>query len=173
MKLYLEDFHLSFLIDSLIKSVQDLVRKNDNILTVYGVEDIGIMYAYPIKVQNIISYLLSNAAKFKHKGEITLRVSCQGDEIVFCVTDNGLGMSLDQIKYLFQPFIQADELTTRQYGGTGLGLVISQRFCEMMGGKITVDSKVAIGSTFTVYLPIEVEDTNSKNLLERQNTYLT
>lgn len=166
MKLYLEDFYLSSLVDNVIKSVQDLVIKNGNILRVQGVEEIGIMYADPIKVQQIISNLLTNAAKFTHQGEITLRVTRQENKIVFYVTDNGIGMSLDQIKYLFRPFTQADESTTRQYEGTGLGLAISQRLCKMMGGKITVDSKVGVGSTFTVYLPIEVQDTNSRKLLE-------
>ena len=170
MKLYLEDFHLSFLIDNIIKSVQDLVRKNGNILTVDEVEDIGIVYADPIKVQKIISNLLSNSAKFTHKGEIKLRVSRQEDKIVLSVTDNGIGMSLDQVKYLFQPFTQADQSTTRQYGGIGLGLAISQRLCEMMGGKITVDSKIGFGSTFTVYLPVEVQDSNSRNFLETKKS---
>ncbi|MGD1716172.1 PAS domain-containing sensor histidine kinase [Dapis sp. BLCC M172] len=161
MKLYLEDFNLSSLIKNVVKSVEPLVVKNGNILKVEGVEDIGIMYADPIKVQQIISNLLSNSAKFTHQGEINLRVSRQRDKIVICVTDNGVGMSLDQIKYLFKPFTQSDESTTRQYEGTGLGLAISQRFCQMMGGNITVDSKVSLGSTFTVCLPTEVADSKS------------
>ncbi|MEM1171624.1 MAG: ATP-binding protein [Cyanobacteria bacterium P01_H01_bin.35] len=161
MKLYLEDFNLSSLIKNVVKSVEPLVIKNGNILKVEGVEDVGIMYADPIKVQQIISNLLSNSAKFTHQGEINLRVSRQRDKIVICVTDNGVGMSLDRIKYLFKPFTQSDESTTRQYNGTGLGLAISQRFCQMMGGNITVDSKVSLGSTFTVCLPTEVADSKS------------
>ncbi|MDJ0519044.1 MAG: ATP-binding protein [Trichodesmium sp. MO_231.B1] len=161
MKLYLEDFNLSSLINNVVKSVKPLVIKNGNILKVEGVEDIGIIYADPIKVQQITSNLLSNSAKFTHQGEINLRVSRQRDKIVICVTDNGVGMSLDQMKYLFRPFTQSDESTTRQYDGTGLGLAISQRFCQMMGGNITVDSKVSLGSTFTVCLPTEVADSKS------------
>ncbi|MGK7921406.1 MAG: PAS domain-containing sensor histidine kinase [Trichodesmium sp.] len=164
IKLYLEDFNLSSLIKNAVKSVEPLVIKNGNILTVEGVEDIGIMYADPIKVQQIISNILSNAAKFTHQGEINLRVNRQREQIVISVTDNGIGISLDQIKYLFKPFTQADESTTRQYGGTGLGLAISQRFCQMMGGNITVDSKIGLGSTFTVCLPVEVADSKNENL---------
>ena len=170
IKLYLEDFNLSSLIKNVVKSAEPLVLKNGNILTVEGVEDIGIMYADPIKVQQIISNILSNAAKFTHQGEINFRVNRQREQIVISVTDNGIGISLDQIKYLFKPFTQADESMTRQYGGTGLGLAISQRFCQMMGGNITVDSTIGLGSTFTVCLPVEVADSKSENLLAKKTS---
>jgi len=78
--------------------------------------------------------------------------------IVFCVHDSGIGMTPEQIERLFQPFTQADSSTTRKYGGTGLGLTISQRFCEMMGGRIDVESQPQAGSTFTIHLPVEVVD---------------
>ncbi|OCQ97893.1 hypothetical protein BCD67_01815 [Oscillatoriales cyanobacterium USR001] len=72
--------------------------------------------------------------------------------IIFQVKDTGIGMTEDQLQQIFQPFSQADASTTRKYGGTGLGLAISQRFCEIMGGNITVESKLDVGSIFTVYL---------------------
>ncbi|MGI0486969.1 CHASE4 domain-containing protein [Pantanalinema rosaneae CENA516] len=74
--------------------------------------------------------------------------------ITFTVADTGIGMTAEQMSKLFQPFTQADTSTTRKYGGTGLGLTISQRFCQMMGGEITVASQPGQGSSFTVYLPI-------------------
>ncbi|MGB3514708.1 MAG: ATP-binding protein [Microcoleaceae cyanobacterium] len=78
------------------------------------------------------------------------------DWIIFSVTDTGIGMTPEQVQKVFQPFVQADMDTTRKYGGTGLGLSICQRFCEMMGGKINVESSAGVGSTFYVYLPTSV-----------------
>jgi signal transduction histidine kinase len=74
----------------------------------------------------------------------------------FQVKDTGIGMTQEQMERLFKPFTQADASTTRKYGGTGLGLAIVWRFCQMMGGKISVESTLGGGSLFTVHLPVEV-----------------
>jgi signal transduction histidine kinase len=85
-----------------------------------------------------------------------------GEWMVFRVIDTGIGMSVEQMQRLFEPFSQGDSSTTRKYGGTGLGLAISLRFCRIMGGDITVDSIVGQGSTFTMYLPVIVTEENNK-----------
>jgi signal transduction histidine kinase len=98
----------------------------------------------------------NNACKFTKAGEVKLaarKVSNGSSFIEFAVADTGIGMTPEQMGKLFQEFSQADASTTRKYGGTGLGLVISRRFCQMMGGDITVESKVGRGSTFTIRLP--------------------
>jgi signal transduction histidine kinase len=101
--------------------------------------------------------LMSNAKKFTERG--TIRIDArQAQEngrkwITIAVVDTGIDMTPKQMRKLFQEFSQADASTTRKYGGTGLGLAISKRFCQMMGGDITVESEVGRGSTFTIRLP--------------------
>jgi CheY-like chemotaxis protein len=112
-------------------------------------------------MRQVLFNLLSNASKFTEHGTITLDVLEEKDArgmgwISFSVRDTGIGLTPDQLGKLFQAFTQADASTSRKYGGTGLGLVISRRFCQMMGGDITVASEPGRGSTFTIRLPAEV-----------------
>jgi CheY-like chemotaxis protein len=112
------------------------------------------------KVRQILLNLLSNASKFTTEGDIDLNVEVQFANgipwMVFTVSDTGIGMSQEQLSKLFEEFMQADSSTTRKYGGTGLGLAISRRFAQMMGGDISVDSRLGLGSVFTVQLPVTV-----------------
>jgi signal transduction histidine kinase len=104
---------------------------------------------------------MSNANKFTDHGTITIdarqRQEGSRDWVTIAVGDTGIGMTAEQMGKLFQEFSQADASTTRKYGGTGLGLAISKRFCQMMGGDITVESEPGCGSTFTIRLPRIVE----------------
>ena len=120
------------------------------------------MHADPTKVRQILLNLLSNAAKFTHNGLVQLEVKRERlfgmDTGLFTVTDSGIGISEDQMKKLFLAFTQADVSTTKKYGGTGLGLVISKKYCEMMGGDIRVKSEFGVGSAFAVRLPVMVHN---------------
>ena len=104
---------------------------------------------------------MSNANKFTDRGTIRIEASQRQqngrDWITLAVTDTGIGMTPDQMGKLFQEFSQASSATASKYGGTGLGLVISRRFCQMMGGDITVESEPGRGSTFTIRVPRIVE----------------
>ncbi|MEO1006849.1 MAG: response regulator, partial [Cyanobacteria bacterium J06638_38] len=120
-----------------------------------------LIFADLTKVRQSLFNLLSNASKFTENGIVTLKIKrylAQGEDwIQFQVHDTGIGMTKDQIARLFKAFTQADASTTRKYGGTGLGLTITQRFCQMMGGDIYVESEVNHGTTFTIKLPVQVQ----------------
>jgi signal transduction histidine kinase len=115
----------------------------------------------PDSLPAILLNLASNANKFTEKGTITI-IAHQEQEngrdwITLSVADTGIGMTPEQMGKLFQEFSQASSTTASKYGGTGLGLAISRRFCQMMGGDITVESEPGRGSTFTIRLPRIVE----------------
>ncbi|HPB30991.1 MAG TPA: response regulator [Candidatus Sumerlaeota bacterium] len=160
MVLYLETFDLAAILRDVVTTVKPLMEKNSNKLEVDFPLDIGPVRADLTKVRQILFNLLSNASKFTQKGTITLQAVRQKENIkdwvIMTVEDTGIGMSPDQVKKLFKEFSQADTSTTRKYGGTGLGLAISKRFCEMMGGEISVTSEINKGSRFVVKLPAEV-----------------
>lgn len=162
MEIHLEDIEIDNLIDHVTTTISPLVQKNNNRLQVNIAPDIGRLHADATKVRQTLLNLLSNAAKFTENGYITLAaermINRQGEWIIFTVTDTGIGMTPEQMKTIFQEFIQADSSTTRRYGGTGLGLTISQRFCQLMGGKIEVTSEIGKGTSFTVTLPAIVID---------------
>ena len=157
MELHLKSFALAPLIDSVIKTVEPLAAKNGNQVTVHCDAGIGTMHADQMRLRQALLNLMSNANKFTDRGTITIDAG-QGQEngrnwITLAVTDTGIGMTAEQMGKLFQEFAQASSSTASKYGGTGLGLVISRRFCQMMGGDITVDSEPGRGSTFTIRLP--------------------
>jgi signal transduction histidine kinase/CheY-like chemotaxis protein len=157
IELFLETFEIAPLLTEVAATLHPLVLKNHNTLAVNCAADIGSMYADITKLRQSLFNLLSNASKFTERGTITLSVTRSGGWIAFEVGDTGIGMTPDHLAKLFQPFTQADTSTTRKYGGTGLGLVITQQFCHLMGGEIQVESAVGIGTTFTLRLPDRVE----------------
>jgi signal transduction histidine kinase/DNA-binding response OmpR family regulator len=160
--LYLETFEIGSLVQGVVSTIDTLVKKNGNRLQVEVDPSLENMHADVTKVRQALFNLLSNAAKFTHAGEIGLRVHEErvGGEswVHMSVSDSGIGIAADKIDHVFEEFSQADDSTTRNYGGTGLGLPISRRFCQMMGGDIRVTSTVGRGSTFTIELPLVVEE---------------
>lgn len=172
MDLYLEVCELEGFIRDVAATVEPLVNKNGNQLTISGVP--GFFRTDVTKLRQIILNLLSNASKFTENGLIRLEVSQASDMnksgFLFRVTDEGIGMTPEQIDRLFAAFTQADLSTTRKYGGTGLGLAISQRFAGMLGGYIQAESTIGEGSTFTVWLPnIDEMDLNGADNLDKSN----
>jgi signal transduction histidine kinase/CheY-like chemotaxis protein len=160
MEVYTETFELFPVLEEVITTIQPLIDKKANVLKTEYAENLGTIHADLTKVRQTLLNLLSNAAKFTEEGVITLRVTRVTESnrqwIYFYVNDTGIGMTPTQQARLFEAFTQADASTTRKYGGTGLGLVITKRFAEMMGGGVKVESEFGHGSTFCMYLPAEV-----------------
>ncbi|HEV8598928.1 MAG TPA: GAF domain-containing protein [Gemmatimonadales bacterium] len=186
LELYLETFELRPTIDDVAATIRPLVEKNGNRLVIEAPETLGAMRSDLTRVRQVLLNLLSNASKFTERGSITLtaeRVSGDGrggkagrgsrgergerggtdgggsgagDEIVFRIRDTGIGMTPEQLGRLFEAFTQAEASTSKKYGGTGLGLVITRRFCQLLGGEVTVRSEPGVGTTFTVRLPANV-----------------
>ena len=162
MELYIESFNIASLVKEVAETIDPLIKKNGNILKIDCPKDIGSMDADLTKVRQSLFNLLSNASKFTEQGIITLTINHYLKSslpwISFQVSDTGIGMTPEQIAKLFQAFTQADASTTRKYGGTGLGLTITKKFCQMMGGDINVNSELGKGSSFTIDLPCRVRE---------------
>jgi len=151
-----EPVNLARLVDEVIGTAGQLAEKNKNRLIVEAQEDVGALTADSMRLKQILLNLLSNACKFTKEGEVALRVRkvVDGHEwIELAVTDTGIGLTVEQQAKLFQDFTQADSLTARRYGGTGLGLALSRKLARMMGGDVTVTSEPGKGSMFAVRLP--------------------
>jgi signal transduction histidine kinase len=166
MELNLETFALAPLIEDVVKTIEPLAAKNNNRVAVHCDRAIGTMHADPMRLRQALLNLMSNANKFTEKGTVTI-AAYQGQEngrdwVTLSVADTGIGMTAEQMGKLFQEFSQASSKTASKYGGTGLGLVISRRFCQMMGGDITVASEPGKGSVFTVRLPGRAEKTENR-----------
>jgi signal transduction histidine kinase len=165
MDLCLETFPVGQLVQDVTAIVQPLVDKHHNRLVVQCPADVGEMYDDQTKLRQALFNLLSNACKFTEQGTVTVQVQrgvLAGVEwLTFRVSDTGIGMTPEQLGRLFQPFSQAEATTSKKYGGTGLGLVLSRRFCQMMGGDITVESEPGQGTAFTIRLPREVQEENA------------
>ena len=163
MELNLETFPLAPVIADVAKTIEPMATKNGNRLVINCPADLGTIHADQTRFRQSLLNLASNANKFTERGIITIAAREAQDSgrdwVTLAVTDTGIGMTPEQMGKLFQEFSQASSATASKYGGTGLGLAISRRFCQMMGGDITVESEPGRGSTFTIRVPriVEVE----------------
>jgi PAS domain S-box-containing protein len=170
MDAYTEDFDVSALIDQAASTAQPLMSKNNNQLRIERGDQLGTAHQDLTKLRQSLLNLLSNAAKFTHDGTITLRAERKkqagAEWLTLSVSDTGIGIPADKIDHVFEEFSQADSSTTRDYGGTGLGLPISRRFCQMLGGDLTVTSITGEGSTFTIRVPVVLPGSEIKTTVQ-------
>ena len=157
MDTFAEDVDVRTLVEQAAGTVDALVAQKENRLVVEVAPDVGAMHTDVVKLRQCLFNLMSNASKFTERGTVTLRVDREGEmeeaSLVFRVTDTGIGMTPEQVGRLFQRFTQADESTTRKFGGTGLGLALTRAFAHLLGGDISVESTFGEGTTFTLRLP--------------------
>ncbi len=150
-------FPVAGLLEEIRAFGEPLVSQNHNTLQTHIPDDLGEMNSDPTRVRQILINLIANAAKFTQNGTITIGADREffagKDWLEFEVRDTGIGMTMEQQQMVFEPFHQVDPSNTRHYGGAGLGLTISRRLCDMLGGEITLDSAPQQGSVFHVRLP--------------------
>jgi len=153
MELSIEQFSIDELVQEVLMTAHTLVAKNGNRISAHIGNKLGKINSDQTKLRQILFNLISNASKFTENGDIDVYITrdknIHGDWITLEVRDSGIGMSPEQIERVFEPFSQADSSTTRKYGGTGLGLTITKRFCSMLGGDISVFSVLGKGTTFS------------------------
>lgn len=123
------------------------------------------MRSDPLRLRQIVLNLLGNAVKFTERGEVSLMVDYEGDELIVTVEDSGIGIAADRLQSIFDPFVQEEASTTRRYGGTGLGLSISRQLAELLGGSLDVVSEPNVGSKFMLRLPFEACEEETPELV--------
>ena len=158
MDLYLERMSLDRFIDEIEFTARPMVVKNTNAFIIEREPNLGYIDADATKLRQAVLNLLSNASKFTQNGKVMFSVARvvrdEIDWIEIKIRDTGVGITKDQQKNLFSNFQQANAAITAKFGGTGLGLSLSQNLCQLMKGDITVESEIGNGSCFTISLPV-------------------
>ena len=158
MELHVEEFEFENHIKQIEATAKPLVEKNGNNFVIEKSDDIGKLVNDQTKLRQILFNMISNAAKFTKKGTVTLGITKYDEKVRFAVTDTGIGMNAEQLGKVFEEFTQAESSTSKDYGGTGLGLPISKKMTEMMGGVMEVESQEGEGTTFSIIIPIVVQE---------------
>lgn len=158
MELDLQETALAELLGAVAAEAERAAVKNRNTIVCKLAPNLGMPFCDAAKLRNVFAQLIDNAVKFTQDGTVELiaeRISGDtSDELVVQIIDSGIGIGPDQIANLFEKFTVADDTSTSKYGGTGLGLALSQKLCKLMGGEINVDSALGKGSRFTVRVPV-------------------
>jgi signal transduction histidine kinase len=157
MDLTLQEYAVQDVVDSVRVSLRSLALERGLEFATKVPPDLPIAYGDAKRITQCLMNLAGNALKFTRQGRVEVAVELQGGELIYRVTDTGIGISRDELGKVFDEFRQADAAVTREFGGTGLGLSITKRFIEMHGGRIWVESEPGEGSTFWFAVPLRVE----------------
>ena len=160
MRIVRAETDVTALLRETVEGVRGDAERNNNTLLVDIGDGLGALWTDPTRLRQCVRNLLSNACKFTHDGRVRLVARREGDMLSVSVADTGVGISAQQMETLFQPFVQADNSNTRHFGGAGLGLVITRRLADLLGGAVTAQSKPGEGAVFTLKVPIVAAPAN-------------
>ena len=146
-------FDIHGLVEESARTVAGELATNCNTFRIHCPQDLGKMMSDEVKVRGVLVNLIGNAAKFTRNGHVEVEVRRDNGGVMFRVSDNGIGMDEHRIEEMFDEFNQYDNSITRSFGGAGLGLAICRRYCEVLGGSISVESSLGEGTAVTVQLP--------------------
>ena len=161
------EFEVANVLREVSAMLDPIAAQKHNTLHVQIDASVGKAVTDSAKLRQCLLNLASNACKFTENGHIFILARAEAGDLVFTVSDTGIGMTGEEMDRLFQPFVQADASTTRRYGGTGLGLTITWRFAEMLGGAVSVESAPGEGSTFTLRIKADLNHTGDENYAEQ------
>jgi signal transduction histidine kinase/FixJ family two-component response regulator len=156
MDVYLEPFSVADLVDSVVASTRDAIGANGNELEIDCASNLATAETDLSKLRQAITNVMGNAGKFTRNGRVSLVVRQEPGWLSFAVRDTGPGISRENLARLFENFGESEGATSSKYGGTGLGLALSQKLCRLMGGDITVESELGKGSCFTIHIPSRI-----------------
>ena len=159
MPMQLSEFNVNDLVPEVMMELDPVIARSKLTVSPTLCQALPLVYSDRQKVKQIIVNLLSNALKFTHEGGIAITVDYDESDrtAAVAVKDTGIGISPENHEKIFEDFRQVDDSPSRQYGGTGLGLAICRRLATALGGRITLESVMGVGSTFTLTIPAETE----------------
>jgi signal transduction histidine kinase len=171
MEVIYERFDIVAMLHEVAETTQVLIGNKPVDVEVTAQDSPVFIVSDPVKVRQILINLTSNAAKFTDKGKIILTLSTGNNRIKIAVSDTGIGIKEDDLNKLFTAFSQLEDVKTKRYEGTGLGLTITKNLLGLLGGNISVLSKFGKGTTFEVYLPKQTKETNACEIERHNLTY--
>ncbi len=155
MDVYIEEMNLHQVLDDIRITTETQIYKNNNVLKYNVPESLPLIQTDMTKLRQILLNIFSNAAKFTSDGSISLDVEVRNDAIVLTISDTGIGMTREQLQNLTTPFKQADASTTRKYGGTGLGMSLTEHLANLLNIELSCSSKPGKGTTFILQIPLK------------------
>jgi len=158
MELALDEYSVSDVVNTVRTSLRSIAAEKGLEFTAHVPDDLPVAYGDSGRLTQCLMNLAGNALKFTRKGHVDIAVELAADQLIYRVSDTGIGIAREELTNVFGAFRQVDTTITREFGGTGLGLSIAKKFVEMLGGRIWAESEVGKGSRFSFSVPLRVSE---------------